>query len=187
MMVVAEKYTKVAVVLHWLISPLIITNVALGIMHDHVPDDQVRFVIDTHKSIGITVLGLAIMRILWRVSHKPPALPTTYQVWERKLSHAVHWLLYILMFALPITGWIHDSAWKAAPTHPMTLFGIVPWPRIPMVMNLDPVAKEQIHDAFGMVHGNLGLILIVVFFLHIAGALKHQFIDKEKELQRMWR
>lgn len=186
-MTLPEKYTRPAVLLHWLIGVLIIVNVVLGIIHDKVPDDQIRFVMDTHKSIGITVLGLAIMRLLWRLTHRPPAIPATYKTWERHLSHTVHWLLYGLIFAIPISGWMHDSAWKAAAEHPMSLFGLIPWPRISMIMNADPIAKEHMHDLYGAIHGSLAILLYVLLFLHVAGALKHQFLDKEAELQRMWR
>ncbi len=182
-----SKYSGVAVFLHWVVGILIIANIALGLGHELVPEDEVRFVIDTHKSIGITVLGLAIMRLLWRITHTPPALPTTFQRWEAKLSHATHWLLYILIFALPISGWMHDSAWKAAAEHPMRLFNLFEWPRISAIMNIEPVRKEQLHDSFGAFHTIAGYVLIGLVLLHILGALKHQFIDKHPELQRMWR
>lgn len=180
-----EKYTPVAIVLHWMIALLIIANVGLGLSIDHVADENVRFVIDTHKSIGITVLGLAIMRLLWRATHRPPPLPAHYPQWEKLSAHLAHAILYLLIFALPISGWMHDSAWKDADTHPMTLFGLAPWPRIAWIMHVEPVAKEALHDTFGWVHKRFGCVLYLLFTLHIAGALKHQFFDKEPELQRM--
>ncbi len=181
-----QKYTKIAVILHWTIGFLIIINILLGLGHDWVPDDQVRFVIDTHKSTGITVLGLVLMRILWRLTHKPPPLAATLKSWEKKLSKAVHGFLYFLMFALPLSGWMHDSAWKAAPEIPMRWFGLFEWPRISAIMTLEPVRKEELHSLFGEAHGLMGFVLIALILLHIGGALKHQFIDKDPELQRMW-
>src|ERR1700761_1056179 len=107
-----RRYTAIAVTLHWLIALMIIANVALAWSCPHLPDAGVRPAIDIHKSIGITVLGLAIMRLLWRATHAPPPLPTGYQRWEITLSHLTHILLYVLIFAMPLTGWIMDSAWK---------------------------------------------------------------------------
>jgi cytochrome b561 len=180
-----SRYTRTAVALHWLIAALMVVNVALALSVDSLPDAIVRPVIDTHKSIGITVLGLVLLRLLWRFSHRPPALPASYRPWEQRASHAAHIGLYLLMLCLPLSGWLHDSAWKAAAEHPLQLFGVVPWPRIGFIMDLAPRVKEHWHDIFGEVHEAFGYALYALFALHLAGALKHQFIDKEKELQRM--
>ena len=179
------RYTRTAMTLHWLIALLIIGNVMLGLSADALPDDWVRPVIDTHKSIGITVLGLALLRILWRMSHKPPPLSREFPSWEKIAAHAAHFVLYLLMIALPLSGWLHDSAWKDAATHPMRLFNLVPWPRIGYVMNLEPVLKESLHDRFGAVHTWLGYALYVLLAMHIGGALKHEWIDRKSVLKRM--
>ena len=178
-------YTRTAIFLHWAIAILIVANVALIWSVDLLPEGAVRPVIDAHKSIGITVLGLAIMRWLWRATHAPPPLPARYPGVERFASHAVHGLLYLLILALPLSGWFHDSAWKDAATHPMFLYGLVPWPRVGAIMTLDPVLKERLHDVFGAAHTWFGYILYGLLALHIGGALKHQFIDGDPELQRM--
>jgi cytochrome b561 len=149
------------------------------------PDDWVRPVIDTHKSIGITVLGLALLRVLWRVSHEPPPLPREFPSWEKVAAHVAHFLLYLLMIALPLSGWLHDSAWKDAATHPMRLFNLFQWPRIGYVMNLDPTLKETLHDRFGALHTWLGYALYALLAMHIGGALKHQWIDRKPVLKRM--
>ncbi len=181
------RYTTTAIALHWTIALLLVANVTLALIADAVPDSAVRSVIDLHKSIGITVLGLVLLRVLWRWRHAPPALPGGYARWERAASHAAHYTLYALMFALPLTGWLHDSAWKDAATHSMTLFGLVPWPRIGWVMAMDPATKEVWHSRLFALHGALAYGLYALVALHIAGALKHQWLDGEKELQRMWR
>ncbi len=183
---VNARYSGPAVVLHWLIAALIIVNAGLAWTWDSLPDGDVRPVIDVHKSIGITVLGLALMRLLWRATHRPPALPANYQRWERFLSHAVHGLLYVIMFGLPLSGWIMDSAWKDAATHPMAWFGLFEWPRLAPIMHLGPAVKEKVHHLFGAVHGLSADALYLLVFLHVGGALKHQFLDGDKELQRMW-
>ncbi len=182
---VVGRYTRTAVVLHWLVALLMIANVVLGLSADHLPDSAVRSVIDTHKSIGITVLGLALLRLLWRLGHPPPPAPPGHARWERVTARGVHVLLYALMFALPFSGWLHDSAWKGAASHPMRLFGLIPWPRIGWVMAIEPVAREALHDRFGALHAALGWLLVALLVLHIAGALKHQWRDREPELQRM--
>ena len=182
----AARYTGTAMLLHWLVAAGIIANVTLAWIWPHLADASVRPAIDTHKSIGITVLGLAIMRLLWRIAHPPPPMPTRYQRWEIGLSHATHWLLYLIIFAMPISGWIMDSAWKDAPTHPMYLFGLFEWPRLGFIMHLDPATREMIHGRSGAAHYVLSNVLYALFALHIAGALKHQWLDHERELQRMW-
>ena len=181
----AGRYTRTAMWLHWLIALLIIINVTLALSVDALPEGWVRPVIDTHKSIGITVLGLVLLRILWRIAHPPPPLPRSYPRWEKLSAHLAHALLYLLILALPLSGWLHDSAWKDAATHPMRLFNLFGFPRIGWVMHTDPVTKESLHTLFGKLHTWLGYALYVLFALHVVGALKHQFIDREPELQRM--
>ncbi len=179
------RYSTLAMLLHWLIAILMIGNIALAWSADYVPDDSVRSIIDTHKSIGITVLGLAVLRLLWRYANPPPPIPATYKPWETKAAHAAHWVLYALMFALPLSGWAHDSAWSAASTHPMFWFGLFQWPRMGFLQGFDPKAQDWWHDTLGLVHTLFGYALLALLALHILGALKHQFIDKDREFQRM--
>ncbi len=180
------RYTRVAMALHWLIAVLLVVNVLLALTADSWPEAWVRPVIDTHKSIGITVLGLVLLRLLWRASHAPPPLPADYAPWERRVAHLAHWLLYGLMLALPISGWMHDSAWKDAASHPMQLFWTIPWPRIGAIMALDPAQKELLHSQFFTLHEWLAYALYALVALHIGAALKHQWIDKHPELKRMF-
>ena len=181
----SARYTRIAVVLHWLVAALIAVNVALALSVGFLPDEWVRAVIDTHKSTGITVLGLVLLRIHWRTAHPPPPLPTSYARWERAGARAAHAVLYALMLLLPLSGWMHDSAWKDAATHPMALFGLVPWPRIGVIEAIEPVRKEALHTLFGIVHTGFGYLLYALVVLHIVGALKHQWLDRKPELQRM--
>jgi cytochrome b561 len=180
------RYTATAIVLHWVIALFMIVNVALALSVDHLPDNAVRPVIDLHKSIGITVLGLALLRVLWRLSHTPPPLDGRSPLWERRLAHAAHFLLYGLMLALPLSGWLHDSAWKLADAHPLELFGLIPFPRLHVVTALDPSLKEHLHGVFGRWHSWFADALYVLVALHLGGALKHQLFDGTPELQRMW-
>jgi cytochrome b561 len=179
------RYTRTAVVLHWVLAVLILSNVALALSVDLLADAWVRPVIDLHKSIGITALGLVLLRLLWRAGHAPPALPQRYARWERRLAHAAHAAFYCLMLALPLTGWMHDSAWKDAAAHPLRLFGVVPWPRIGWIEQVEPVARESLHTVFGKLHTGASYALYALLALHLAGVAKHQLRDREPELQRM--
>ncbi len=181
-----DRYTRTAIVLHWLIAIGIIGNIALAWIWPYAADESVRPMIDFHKSLGITVLGLVLMRILWRLTHQPPTMAQGYKPWEVRTAHIVHWLLYLVMFAMPLTGWIMDSAWKDAATHPMQLFGLFEWPRLGFIMNLDPVTREKVHTVFGAGHGLTAKLVYALVVLHVVGALKHQ-LEGHKELQRMWR
>lgn len=184
-MTIPAKYTRTAIVLHWLMALLIFINLVLAFITEQIPEDRIRLAIDTHKSIGITVLGLVLMRILWRVTHAPPPLPESTPRWERRAASSAHLLFYALMLALPITGWMHDSAWKAAPEVKMHWFGLFEWPRIGWIMEMEPAAKQQLHGQLGAVHEWFGFALIGLWVLHVGAALKHQFIDRHAELQRM--
>jgi cytochrome b561 len=180
-----QRYTKPAIVLHWTIAVLIAVNLVLAWSFGSVSKPTLRTMVDMHKSIGLTVLGLAILRLLWRATHAPPPIPP-YTAWERRTAHVAHWTLYALIFLLPITGWMHDSAWKGSAGHPMKLFFVIPWFRIGAIENLDPVTKEYWHGLLFQVHVAVAYTLCAVFVIHIAGALKHQFLDRAPELQRMW-
>lgn len=179
------RYTRVAAVLHWVIAAFIVANVIIALTADSLPDDWIRPAIDLHKSIGLTVLGLVVMRILWRLSHPAPPLPASYPRVERIGAHVAHGLLYFLILALPITGWLHDSAFKDAAAHPLKIFWIIPWFRIGAIADLDPATKERLHGQFFALHTWSAYAIYMLVALHVLGALKHQFLDGEPEFQRM--
>lgn len=185
-MALPDRYTRPAVILHWLIAVLITINVALILSAESVADENVRFVYDTHKSIGITVFGLVMLRILWRLTHRPPALPAAYKAWEKTASKWTHGILYFIMVFMPVSGWLHDSGWKAAAEIKLYWFGLFEVPRLNFLMIMEPAAKEAWHEVLGEAHEIGAYALFALVFLHVAGALKHQFVDKHRELQRMW-
>jgi len=158
-----KRYSGVAVVLHWLVALGILYNLIAMLVVDD--DARGRPFIELHKSIGISVLGLVLLRILWRAGHKPPVLLPSAP-WERVLATGVHHLLYLLMVLVPLSGWLMNSASLNKATglpYGIDLFHVVPWFNLPF---------------FGA--------MWVALALHIAGALKHQFMDRQKLLQRMW-
>jgi cytochrome b561 len=181
----AARYTGTAIALHWIVGTLMIVNIGLAWVWPLVADDSVRPLINNHKSIGITLLALVTMRLLWRMTHRPPALPDHHKRWEKRAAHAAHIALYVIMFAMPLSGWIMDSAWEKAADNPNFWFGLFEWPRLGFIAALDPATKKQVHDVVETMHGLSADILYVLVAVHIAGALKHQFIDKDRELARM--
>jgi cytochrome b561 len=179
------RYTRTAIVLHWTIAALIAITVLLGLTVDALPDAWIRPAIDLHKSFGLTVLGLVLIRILWRLSHAAPPLPSEYRRLERAGAHVAHVLLYGLILLLPISGWLHDSAFKDAAAHPLRLLWIIPWFRVAAIQNLSSAPKEALRSELFALHAWSGYALYALVILHIVGALKHQFINRHAELQRM--
>ena len=179
------RYTGVAMALHWAVAALIGLNLVLVWFADKWPPGWVRPAIDLHKSVGITVFGLVLLRLLWRAGHRPPPLPRAYPRAERILAHLAHGAIYLVILALPFSGWLHDSAWKDAPTHPLRLFWLVPFPHLPALADLPPAAKAHAHDVWFAVHAWLAYALYALFALHVGAALKHQWLDREPEVERM--
>ena len=180
-----RRYNTTAIVLHWVVAALIVINIVAGLAGGNDKNPNVREIVNFHKSIGLTVLGLVVLRILWRMAHKPPPLPDTYSTTEKRGAHVAHYTLYALILALPLTGYIHDSAWSKAAQNPIVLYGLVHFPRIGLIEHLDPATKEQVHAIFSAAHTYLGYALYALLALHILGVVKHHAIDREPELQRM--
>ena len=168
------QYTRTAMVLHWVIAVLIICNAVLGLTAESFPDGWIRPIVDTHKSIGITVLGLALLRILWRVSHRAPPLPREFPTWEKVAAHVAHFLLYVLMIVIPVSGYLYSSAANI----PVVYLGLIPLPRI---IAPDPQLKEVLKN----LHIALNYTLLVLVALHVVAAIKHQLIDRDGLLSRM--
>ena len=180
-----QRYNTTAIVLHWLVAALILMGIVAGLLGMDDNNPAQRSIIDFHKSIGLTLLGLVALRILWRLAHRPPPMPESYPPREQLLAHVAHGVLYALILLLPLTGYIHDSAFKLAAQHPIKLFGLIPFPRIGFLMHLDPATKEQVHSIFFAAHVWLGYALYGMLALHLLAVLKHHIFDREPELQRM--
>jgi cytochrome b561 len=192
----ATSYTKTAIILHWLIAFFIFGMFALGWFMTELPKNAPKelahdlfnlgiyswqsveaisprnFYFNLHKSLGITIMELIAFRIFWRITHRPPAMLTSYKTWEVKLANGTHHLLYTLMTAVPLTGLI------------MAIYGKygVKWFGIEIISGAD---NKPLRDIFESAHELIGIFLLVIIGLHIAGALKHKLIDKDGTLKRM--
>ena len=174
-------YTRVAIALHWAIAALLVFEVALGLNMEDARGSTKFTVFQLHKSVGITILLLVLLRIVWRFHRRPP--PLTATGWERALAQLVHGSFYALLLALPVSGWIVVSASKIAV--PTLLYGTVPWPHLPGFAAMAAATKGVWYEAGKFVHANLVNLLYLLVALHLTGALKHHFIDRDGELARM--
>jgi cytochrome b561 len=170
-----NRYTPTAIALHWLIALLIFIAFPLGIyMHDLPLSPTKLQLYSYHKWIGVTVFMLAVVRLWWRATHQPPALPDSMPGWEKFAAHATHYALYVLIFIIPLSGWLMSSA-KGFQT---VWFGVLPLP--------DLVGKDEaLGKLLQEVHEVLNFALLGLLLGHVGAALKHHFIQHDDILARM--
>ena len=172
-----SRYSNVAIALHWAMAVLLIANLVMGLLFDRIEhaDKPLFFtLVQFHKSTGITILALAVVRLLWRLMNPPPPLPDHMTSTERVLATLSHWGFYFLMFALPLTGWAMVSSGKLV--FPMFWYGLFEIPTLPVPKGWN------YHGA----HGFLGWVVLALIVLHVAAALKHQYFDRDNIFARMW-
>ncbi len=173
-----KNYNSIARLLHWVIAALIVSQIVLAKLAERAEDasEVVKQIalLANHKSVGITILGLAVIRLLWRFISKPPSLPANIPGWQRLASGFSHWSLYGLLFALPITGWLMSSA----AAYSVSWFSLV---TLPDMVQPSEDLKELMHE----VHEVLAKLLFAIAVFHILAALKHHFIDKDRIMKRM--
>jgi cytochrome b561 len=172
-----STYSRGAIAFHWTIGILLILNVLGGFLHESFGEAAVGTIMGLHKATGITILFLSAGRLIWRLTHRPPPLAATVKGWEKGLAHAVHWTFYLLMFALPMTGWLMVSA--GSRKWPTSFYGLFDVPYLPVAQ--DKIAAGIYHDR----HELLGIIVAVLIVLHIAAALKHHLFDRDNTVVRM--
>ena len=168
------RYTGVAIAFHWLMALLILGNFCLGLYMADLPLSLQRLkLFNYHKWTGATILAIAALRLLWRLTHRPPAdLPAP--AWQTRAAHVTHWSLYALFFAVPLAGWAYSSA----SGFPVVVFGVLPLP--------DFVPKDKaLAESLKEVHETLAWVLFTLVALHVAAALKHTFHDRDGLLRRM--
>lgn len=170
----ANRYSTPAVVLHWLVALGIFAAFPLGVYMHELPLSPYKLQLYSyHKWIGVTIFLLVALRLAWRAGHPPPALPPL-PAWQRRASAAVHGLLYLLMVAIPLSGWLMSSA-KGFPT---VWFGVLPLP--------DLVDKNRdLGELLTTVHKGLNITLLALVAIHVAAALQHHFVERHPFLQRM--
>ncbi len=191
-----NHYTKTAIVLHWLIGIAILAMFGLGWYMSELPKDAPKamafdlfdlgiynwqlteevsprtFYFNLHKSIGVTLLGLIVLRIFWRITHRPPALLDSLSAAEKKLATAGHHALYLLMLLVPVSGIL------------MTLYSKygLKWFCMDLFVGLDNPAMR---DTFKEAHEVIGILMLIVIIVHVLGAIKHKLIDKDGTMDRM--
>lgn len=169
-----QSYTRTAKALHWLIALLIIGMLCLGLYMDALPFNALKFqLIQTHKSIGITILLLVVVRLLWRFTNPAPMLPAHMPLWQKATAHITHLALYVLMFAMPISGYVMSDA---AGYHP-SWFGV----SVPIVSPINPALSKILAEF----HQYAAYTLIALLLAHVGAALYHHVIVKDNTLRRM--
>jgi cytochrome b561 len=176
-----DNYSAVAIVLHWLIAVAVIAMLLSGLaMTDWVADKALQFkMYQWHKASGLLLMLAIIIRLLWRMTHKPPSLPSYMPALEVKAAHITHILFYVLLLAIPLTGWLMVSASSFG--LPTLIYGWFEWPHIPGVSG-----EKWIEDLAGESHEILTIVMMVLIGLHIAALLKHRIWYGHNILQRMW-
>lgn len=170
-----QRYSTFAIILHWTIALGIFICFPLGLyMADLKLSPTKLQLISYHKWLGVTIFGLLVIRILWRLTHTPPSLPGQMPKWQVAAAHLTHMALYLLMIAIPVSGWLMSSA-KGFTT---VYFGILPLPDL-----LDK--SKELAETLEIVHESLNYFLLGLVTLHIVGAIKHQWIDKDNLINRM--
>ena len=173
------RYSAVAIALHWVLGLAILGMFGVGVYMTDLPFSPWRLkLVNWHKWAGVTILALSVLRLVWRLTHRPPALPQVVSLgmppWQTRAYHATHYLMYALFFTVPLIGWAYSSA----AGFPIVWLGQVPLP------DLLPVNKE-LAELIKPLHEISAFALIGLAGLHIAAALKHQLVDRDGLLQRM--
>jgi cytochrome b561 len=171
----APRYTGVAIGLHWLIGLMILCSLGLGLYMVELSLTPTKLrLYSWHKWAGVTIFTLVLVRCLWRLTHAAPPLPADMPRWQQLVAEGTHYLLYALMIAIPLTGWLMSSA-KGFQT---VYFGVLPIPDL-----LDK--NKELGDTLALVHKLLNFTMIGLIIAHAAAALKHHFVDKDQILRRM--
>ena len=170
----AARYSATAIAIHWLAALLILGAIAMGVYMTGLQVSPTRLrLYNWHKWLGFTIFALSALRLLWRLSHRPPpevAMPA----WQRRAAHVSHRAMYVLFFAVPIAGWLYSSA----SGFPVVVFGVLPLPDL-------VTPDESLARALKPWHTNLALALGALIALHVAAVCKHQFVDRDGLLSRM--
>jgi cytochrome b561 len=171
----ATRYTTTAVLLHWLIAILILGSATFGLILSGMPLSPRKLQwIAYHKWNGVTIFMLVALRLAWRVANPAPPLPATMPAWQRLAAHASHAALYVLMFLIPVVGWLQSSAAGV----PVIWFGVLPLP--------SPLAHDKpFAELLLSIHQYLAFGLLAIIAVHAAAAIKHHLVERDDILTRM--
>lgn len=170
-----NRYSTVSLILHWLLAALILAQVLLITAYEATEGPLARQFVEIHKASGMLILVLTLVRIGWRIANPALPLPDTMKRWEKLLARATHILFYVLLIALPLTGWAAVSARGGE----LSWFGLFDWPLLPIG------GGREGYRSLIDIHGVIVKGLYVLIALHVLGALKHQFVDRDNVLHRM--
>ena len=171
-----QRYTGVAILFHWLIALMIIGAFTMGLIMTDMPGitpTKLKYY-SWHKWAGVTILALAAMRLLWRLTHRAPAYPATMPGWQKTVANSLHGFLYVLMFAVPLSGYFYSLSAGV----PVVYFGLV---ELPVFIE----RNDELKPLLKAVHFWLNMSLAASVALHVAAALKHHLIDRDGVLKRM--
>lgn len=168
-----DRYSRGAIAFHWVIAALVLFNLFVGLFHESLLEG-VR-VMPAHKALGMLVLLLTLARIGWRLAHKPPHFPDAMQAWEKVTAKTVHFILYALLLIMPLTGWLLSS--NPERPRPIDWFGLFQIPVLPATPGIAGTAHEA--------HELLGYLMAALVVIHIAAALRHHFVLRDRVLARM--
>jgi cytochrome b561 len=194
-----DRYSTVAIILHWLIAFLIFWNIYIGLwMVDAIksPDADYKAIaykaFQFHKSLGLTVLALSLVRLAWRLTHKAPPLAEHMPTWEKFAAKVTHVLFYVIMIVMPLTGWLFVSAgWSFEYNIPFSVATVyfgnenLVVPHLPFFEGATPETRKAAAVTFGGVHEKLAYLTLALAALHIAAALKHHLFDRDDTLAHM--
>lgn len=173
----STRYDAIAIALHWAMAILILGLLVMGfVMTAQKPGSPLQFqLFQVHKSVGITVLALALLRLGWRLGHRPPPLPATMETWEKLAAHGGHAVLYLLMLGMPLAGWAVVST---SPLNiPTLLYGVIPLPHLPL--------PRATNDAAKLLHDGGAWVMVATIAGHAAAALRHHHLLGDDVLTRM--
>jgi cytochrome b561 len=171
----AARYGAVAQGLHWLIAALVLTMFGLGWYMADLPLGQQKLdLYQLHKSLGLTIFALVVLRLGWRLGHAPPPLPAALPAWERTVAKGAHVLFYVILLVQPLIGLVQSNA----ANFPVVVWGVLPLPAL-------IGTNEALGETLVEVHELVARALLVLILLHVAAALRHHFILKDDVLRRM--
>lgn len=169
------RYDATARSLHWVIALGILVEIVLGLGHDGLKDALPFAIMPVHKAIGLTILLLSLIRLGWRLGHRPPALPAAMPGWQKGAAHGLHMLFYVMMIGVPLSGWVMASAG----TYPLSWFGLADLPKLPVARG--SALADMAHEG----HELVGKLFIPLILLHVAAALYHHYGVRDGILRRM--